>query len=239
LNIVCKSLYDIYDFYTQPTSISLAQSNRTIDQLDGISSITTTILPPFSGQTTFKMQFINSLLFAASTLATIVSAENMVMFVNQNSETRNVVFTANAGLEQLEPVQIQGLDTYNQTFPTGWIGNFYSYNEGAENVPGMLGEVRFDGFAEQLYFDVSSIVNNEDTSGVKMLYPLNENPKSSTAKVSGCLHKNCKNQYNAPDDIATQSTSSSALVCLLGEPEVVERRRKVELFSRDYVTGAI
>lgn len=161
------------------------------------------------------------------------------MFVNQNSETRNVVFTANAGLEQLEPVQIQGLDTYNQTFPTGWIGNFYSYNEGAENVPGMLGEVRFDGFAEQLYFDVSSIVNNEDTSGVKMLYPLNENPKSSTAKVSGCLHKNCKNQYNAPDDIATQSTSSSALVCLLGEPEVVERRRKVELFSRDYVTGAI
>jgi len=181
------------------------------------------------------MQFINTILFAATALASLATADHTVMFVSQDSTTRNIVFTGNSGLQQIDPVQIEGLQTYNQSFPPGWIGNFYSYNEGEANVPGMLGEVRFDGFADQLYFDVSSIVNNLDTSGVKMLYPLGDNPKSSTAKVSGCLHTNCKNQYNQPDDIATQSTSSSDLVCLLGNAEVVERRRKVELFSRDYV----
>jgi len=194
------------------------------------------------------MQFINTFLLAATALASIASAQNVVQFVNQDSVPKTIIFTANAGLQTLDPLSLDGLATAEQVFPDSWLGNFYSVNEGADNVPGMLGEVAFQGFAGATYFDVSSIVNPNDTEGVKQLYPFNADLKSSTAAVSGCNEAKanaagkttgCTQQYNAPDDVATVSTPLTSLVCLVGNPTSTVRRRKVEVFSRDYVTGVV
>jgi hypothetical protein len=176
------------------------------------------------------MQFFGTL-FAASALATLAAAGS-VHFVNQDSTQRTIYFTQNEGLESIDELVVEGLTTANQTFPTGWIGNFYSVSDGASNVPGMLGEVRFDGYAGATYFDVSAIVNPNDTNGVKELFPLNSN-----TPVSGCQRFPCINAYNKWDDVATLSTDSDELVCLLGTASTDRRRGAVAKMSRDFVTS--
>jgi len=176
------------------------------------------------------MQF-STIFAAAAALATIASAGS-VHFVNQDSTQRTIIFTQNAGLESISELVIPGLSTANQTFPTGWIGNWYSVSEGATNTPGMLGEVRFDGFAGATYFDVSAIVNPDDTNGVKEIFPLNSN-----TPISGCQKWPCSNAYNKWDDVATLSTDSSELVCLLGTASTERRRGAVARMTRDFVTS--
>lgn len=187
------------------------------------------------------MQFLNTILPAAVALASLASAANSVAFINQDQTVRNVVFTSESDLDvaQIPTLVINGSQTVNQTFPTGWIGNFYSYNQGSENVPGMLGEVRFDGWNGLVFFDVSAIVNATDTDGVKQMYPQGSSPSSLSTPVSGCntVGVKCLNQYNSWDDVATQSTQSSNLVCLLGNLATTTRRRHVEVYPRSYVTG--
>jgi len=191
------------------------------------------------------MQFINTILLAATALASIVSAQNIVQFVNQDSVDKTIIFTANAGLVAIAPLSLPGLTTLKQEFPTGWLGNFYSVAAGAQNVPGMLGEVAFQGFAGATYFDVSSIVNPNDTEGVKQLYPLTEELKTKSDAVSGCniaygtSTTECTSQYNAPDDVATVSTPLTSLVCLVGTEASAKATRRSRVFARDYVTGAI
>jgi hypothetical protein len=172
------------------------------------------------------MQFSSLLLFAASALA------GSVHFVNQDSTERTIVFTANLGLESIDKLVIPGMATANQTFPTGWIGNWYSVSKGANDVPGMLGEVRFDGYAGATYFDVSAIVNPDDTVGVKEIFPLHSN-----TPVSGCQTFPCANAYNKWDDVATKATDSSELVCLLGSLTNERRRGLVAKMTRDFVTS--
>jgi len=100
--------------------------------------------------------------------------------------------------------------TANQTMPDSWIGNLFSVNEGAAIVPGMLAEFRFNGFAGATYFDVSAIVNPDDTEGVKMVFPKNNN-----SPISGCQTFPCSNAYNKwerrrhPLHRTTASSSSS------------------------------
>lgn len=83
----------------------------------------------------------------------------------------------------------------------------------------MLGEVRWDGFSGENYFDVSAIVNPNDHDGVKMLYP-----KSSKTPLSGCQTFPCSNAYNLPDDIQTLSTPETELECLIGTKSGAKRR---------------
>ncbi|TVY51927.1 hypothetical protein LSUE1_G010296, partial [Lachnellula suecica] len=128
-----------------------------------------------------------------------------------DSTTRTIYFTANEGLESYDALTVEGLSSANQTFADSWIGNWYSVSEGADNVPGMLGEVTFGGFAGATYFDVSAIVNPDDNNGVKQIFPKNQD-----TPVSGCQTFPCLNAYNKADDIATLSTDETALVCLLG-----------------------
>ncbi|KAE8449557.1 hypothetical protein EG329_007887 [Mollisiaceae sp. DMI_Dod_QoI] len=177
------------------------------------------------------MQFFSTFFAAAAALATLASA-GTVHFVNQDSTQRTIIFTQNAGLEAIPELVIPGHSTINQSFPTGWIGNFYSVSEGATNTPGMLGEVRFDGFAGATYFDVSAIVNPSDTNGVKEIFPLNSN-----TPISGCQVFPCSNAYNKWDDVATLSTDSSELVCLLGTASNGRRRSLIAKMTRDFVTS--
>lgn len=172
------------------------------------------------------MQFSSLLLFAATALA------GSVHFINQDNTERTIVFTQNLGLEAIPSLTIPGSGTANQSFPTGWIGNWYSVSKGAADVPGMLGEVRFDGFAGATYFDVSAIVNPDDNEGVKQIFPLHSN-----TPVSGCQTFPCTNAYNKWDDVATQATDSGDLVCLLGNLSNERRRGLVAKMSREFVTS--
>ncbi|KAK2626597.1 hypothetical protein QTJ16_003772 [Diplocarpon rosae] len=166
------------------------------------------------------MQFVLTLVAAAAALASVAGA-GTVHFVNQDSTQRTIHFGPSVGMDAIPELVVPGAGTANQTFPVGWIGNWYSVSHGAENVPGMLGEVTFDGFAGASYFDVSAIVNPNDQDGVKMIFPLH-----ASHPVSGCQTFPCDNAYNKWDDIATLSTDGSELVCLLGTVSN-ERRRGV------------
>lgn len=174
------------------------------------------------------MQFTSTLL-AASAIFSLATA-NMVEFVNQDGTTRNIVFTAQEGLAAVAPIVLKGHGTATVTFPPSWIGNWYSYNEGAANVPGMLGEVRWNGFADSNYFDVSAIVNPADTEGVKMIFP-----KNSQTPVSGCQTFPCSNAYNQPNDIATLSTEDDELVCLVGTLSSSRRRSAIARMPREFI----
>jgi len=178
------------------------------------------------------MQAFTNLFFALCALCTLVAA-NSVHFVNQDSTQRTIVFTAQAGLATLDNLVIEGLGSATQTFPDGWIGNFFSVSEGAPFVPGMLGEVSFNGFAGANFFDVSAIVNPNDGEGVKEIFPANSN-----TPVSGCQTFPCSNAYNKWDDVATLSTTDSDLVCLIGNLSSERKRGLVSKLPREYVTGA-
>jgi len=172
------------------------------------------------------MQF--SAIFAATALFSLATA-NTVEFINQDSTTRTVIFTAQEGLATIDNVVVEGLATANVTFPDSWIGNWFSVSEGSAIVPGMLGEVRWNGYAGANYFDVSAIVNPGDIHGVKMIFP-----KNSNEPVSGCQTFPCSNAYNQPNDIATLSTTDDTLVCLLGNLSN-ERRRSLARMPREFV----
>lgn len=178
------------------------------------------------------MQFINTLLLAATALASMAVADNIVHFVNQDSTTRTIYFTGNDGMEAYDALTLPGSGTAQQTFADGWIGNFYSVSEGAENTPGMLGELRFGGYAGATYFDVSAIVDDNDNDGVKEIFP-----KNSNTPVSGCQSSPCTNQYNKSDDVATLSTDETELICLVGTLSSERRRGAVARLTRDFVTS--
>ncbi|TVY22966.1 hypothetical protein LHYA1_G008309 [Lachnellula hyalina] len=166
------------------------------------------------------MQFTSTLLLAATALATLSTA-NTVHFVNQDSTSRTIYFTATDGNAYIAPLSVSGLATESTTFPDSWIGNWHSVSSGAENVTGMLGEVRWNGFGGSNYFDVSAIVNPNDNEGVKEIIP-----KFSNTPVSGCQTFPCSNAYNKPDDIATLSTTDSELICLLGNTGSARRHAR-------------
>jgi len=178
------------------------------------------------------MQFFSTLLFAATALASMAAADNIVHFVNQDSTERTIVFTAQEGLEEIPDLVIKGFETVNQTFPYSWIGNLYSVSKGAPNVPGMLAEFRWNGFADATYFDVSAIVNPDDTEGVKMVFP-----KNSNKPVSGCQAFPCANAYNKWDDVATLSSTDNEFVVLVGNLSNERRRGVVARMSREYITS--
>lgn len=175
------------------------------------------------------MQFTGSILLAATAILSVASA-NVVEFVNQDSKTRNIIFTAQEGLAPIETIQIEGYKMANVTFPDSWIGNWYSYNEGMDNVPGMLGEVRWNGYGGSNYFDISAIVNPLDTVGVKMMFP-----KYTNDPVSGCQIFPCSNAYNQPNDIATLSTTDDTLVCLIGNLSNERRRSAISRMPREFI----
>lgn len=167
-----------------------------------------------------------------ASLAALASA-NTVEFVNQDTITRTVYFTQQEGLPSIEPAVIAGLTNFTVKFPTGWIGNFFSVSEGADVVPGMLGELRWDGWDGINWFDVSAIVNPKDTNGVKTL-----SPKFAGSPYSGCesFEGGCDNAYYAPDDKQTKSTTDKDLVCTLGT-QITISKPKGRRHPRHFVTG--
>ncbi|XXH00545.1 Anaphase-promoting complex subunit 8 [Hypoxylon texense] len=186
------------------------------------------------------MQFFTQIAAFAAAAATLASA-NSLTFVNQDDTTRTIVFTPNAGLQKLDDVTIQGNDQVKVDIPIGWIGNAYSVSEGAQDVPGMLAEVTFQGWDDKTYFDVSAIVNGNDKDGVKQMYPATQVNSLVKELVSGCTNFPCNTAYYQPDEIQTVSTDEVDLVVTLGNSasDLAAREAEPKLVARHYVLGKL
>jgi len=167
-----------------------------------------------------------------SSLAALASA-NTIEFVNQDKVARTIYFTQQEGLASIDPATIAGLTNYTVEFPPAWIGNFFSVSEGADIVPGMLGELRWDGWDGINWFDVSAIVNPNDMDGVKTI-----SPKGSGSPYSGCESyvDGCDNAYYTPEEAQTKSTLEGDLICTLGTPIPISKP-KGRRHPRHFITG--
>jgi hypothetical protein len=174
--------------------------------------------------------------------AAIAAAANTITFVSQDSTDRTVYFTGNPGAGVIAATLVPGLQSVSVDVPQNWQGNFYSVSAGQPNVPGMLGEVAFNSWAGQTFFDVSAIVNPNDVNGIKMLYPagLSGASLANTLITSGCDIYPCGNAYYLPNDVQTKSTSETDLICTLGTAANAARSAESEqadapVFSHDWV----
>lgn len=160
---------------------------------------------------------------------------NTVTFKSLDATARKIIFTPNAGAPAIPSVEVASGQELKVDFPTGWIGNWYSVSEGADDTPGMLGEVAFDGWNGITFFDVSAIVNPNDHVGVKEMYPA-----GGAAPTSGCKTFPCNNAYYVWDDVQTKATNEKDLICTLGD-SALESREVEEVdepvFKRDFVMG--
>jgi len=175
------------------------------------------------------MRFTAIAVSAVATLLSVAQA-NTIEFVNQDATDRTLVFASNPGMEEIPNTLVPGNTNKTVTFTTGWTGNWYSVSKGQPMVPGMLGEIAWDAWGGNHYFDVSAIVNPKDIDGVKIMYP-----KIAKTPLSGCQTFPCKNAYNHPDDIQTMSTAEKELVCLIGNLAVVPTAPVTRRHARDFV----
>jgi hypothetical protein len=178
------------------------------------------------------MQFSTFMTLVASAA---VAVANTVTFVSLDGIDRTVYFTPNAGLQWLEAVRVPGKATVKTSIPQGWIGNWYSVSDGKPNVPGMLGEVTFQGWQGLTYFDVSAIVNPHDHEGVKEMWPA-----TAYHPVSGCKLFPCANAYYLWDDVQTKTSPETDLVCTLGNDNgarSLDPAEESESVKRDFVLG--
>ena len=175
--------------------------------------------------------------------AALAAAANTITLVSQDSTDRTVYFTGNPGAGVIPATFVPASQSVVVNVPQDWQGNFYSVSAGQPNVPGMLGEVAFNSWAGQTFFDVSAIVNPNDVNGVKMIYPAGTSAASltNTLITSGCDLFPCPNAYYQPDDVQTKSTSETDLICTLGTAANAARSVESEqadapVFSHEWVT---
>lgn len=173
------------------------------------------------------MQLIKTLGVAAFiTLATA----NSVEMVSQDKTDRTVKFVPQEGNKDIPEIQLKGGETKTATFPEHWKGNWYAQRPQDHNDNGMLGEVSFDN-GGKTFFDVSAIVNKDDTHNVKMLMP-----KQSKSPSSGCQNFPCDNVYQNPDDQQTKGTEEKDLTCLIGDKSGSKRHpRDLHHLRAEYV----
>ncbi|KAL2760726.1 hypothetical protein ACRALDRAFT_1059517 [Sodiomyces alcalophilus JCM 7366] len=164
--------------------------------------------------------------------AALAAAANTVTFVSLDDTDRTIYFTPNAGREEIDSVKVAAGDNVTAEIPDGWIGNWYSISAGQPNVPGMLGEVAFQGWNGFTYFDVSAIVEPNDHDGVKEMYPL-----EAQTPTSGCEEFPCDNAYYVWDDVQTKVTPETDLVCTLGSGASPLSGRNDKSVKRDFVLG--
>ncbi|KAI0472081.1 hypothetical protein GGR56DRAFT_106279 [Xylariaceae sp. FL0804] len=186
------------------------------------------------------MRFFTQLTASAFAAATLASA-NTLTFISKDSTNRVMYFT---GSSNVDPVEVPGNSQKKVDMPEGWIGNAYAVAEGAENKPGMLAEVTYQGWNGLTYFDVSAIVDPNDVNGVKQLYPASYTEPLANVKelLSGCTVFPCNKAYYHPDDVQTVTTEETDLICTLGggaSANVTSRAEPRARVARHYVLGML
>lgn len=159
-------------------------------------------------------------------------AANTVTFVSLDGTDRTINFTPSAGKAGINSVRVAGGERVKVNIPDSWIGNWHSISAGKTGSPGMLGEVAFQGWNGNTYFDVSAIVDPNDHDGVKEVYPA-----QSRSPTSGCENFPCNNAYYVWDDVQTKVTSETDLVCTLGSGRSPLNSRAEESVKRNFVLG--
>lgn len=184
------------------------------------------------------MRFTANLAALVAAAASLVSATNTITFRNQDSIPKTVIFTANPGFAAVDTIEVDGDGEHMVTIPQGWQGNFFSIAEGAPVIPGMLGEVAFQGWNDLTYFDVSAIVDATDVNGVKEIFPVSELQSKTKITVSGCTSFPCNTAYYHPDDIQTVATKETNLITTLGGGNATPSKRdETNLVARKFVLG--
>jgi len=180
---------------------------------------------------------IASLVASMAALAQAFGGGNTVTFQSLDEVDRTIYFTPNAGLAWLPSVELPAGANVPVDIPHGWIGNFFGVVKGQPQVPGMLGEVAFNGWNDLVYYDVSAIVNPADIDNISELYPEDDPNKP----VSGCRNWPCDNAYWLPHDVQTKVTTQNRLVCTLGKNGVAAKRDEpdydTESLPHDFVFG--
>lgn len=156
------------------------------------------------------MQFTTSVLALLSSAA-IVSA-GKVTFWTLDDVVRTVYFTSNEDKFPMDPVTVSSAENTTVEFADGYVGNYIAVPEGEPKKDGMLGEVQFGGWNGLTYFDVSAIVNPDDKTNVKQMWPA-----ESQSPMSGCEVFPCDRAYYVWDDVQTRVTSEEHLFTSLGE----------------------
>ncbi|KAH7318481.1 DNase1 protein [Stachybotrys elegans] len=153
--------------------------------------------------------------FSTSAMALVASAAASraasVTFWTLDNVERTLYFTPNPESSAIEPVTVNNQQNSTVQFPDTWVGNWYAVQSGANNVPGMLGEVQFGGWNGLTYFDVSAIVDPNDHDNVKQMWPA-----VAQTPMSGCEVFPCNNVYWLPDDVQTKTTTETDLWTTLG-----------------------
>lgn len=168
-------------------------------------------------------------------LVAAAQAENILRFVSTDSTDRTIYVTPNAGVEGVDPVSVAAGATVDVTLCESFIGNAYSISSGADNVPGMLAEVNFQGWNGYTYFDVSAIVDAADHDGVHMMYPA-----EAQTPTSGCETFPCNNAYYLADDVQTKTTTETVIIVTLGSGSnstTAKRSDEGEAVARSLVLG--
>lgn len=184
-----------------------------------------------------KMQYsMNLIILAYAALATAES--NMVTFMSMDSTDRTIIWTPSPGNPEIDDTIVPGNQNVTITIPENYLGNAYSVSTGGDlGVPGMLAEFAFNSYAGANYFDVSAIVNADDTNGVYQMFGAD-----MQGPISGCQQFPCNNAYYLPDDIQTKSTNYHEIVVTLGagpfdisSPDV--QARSIQNFPHDVMVG--
>lgn len=156
------------------------------------------------------MRFSTTILGLVGSAA--LSSAASVTFWTLDDVVRTVYFVSNENAFPMDPVTVSSAERTTVQFADNFVGNFYAVPEGSANVPGMLGEVQFNGWNGLTYFDVSAIVDAADHSNVKQMWPAN-----SQYPMSGCEVFPCDNCYWLPDDVQTKTTTEVDLITALGD----------------------
>ena len=145
-------------------------------------------------------------------LGPIRATAGKVTFWTLDDVRRTIYFTANENRWYVDPVTVDSSEKTTVDFPWGYTGNFYAIPEGKENVPGMLGEIKFNGAEGKTYFDVSAIIDSDDKHNIKQMFPA-----GSLTPMSGCEVFPCDNAYYLPDDVQTKVTVEDHIITTLGD----------------------
>jgi hypothetical protein len=156
------------------------------------------------------MKFTNFLVASLATLG--FASANSIIFVSRDATDRTVCFYSAPGHPTPPSTLVPGKGTVHVAMPFAWEGAFQTSFKSSDCGPvGIRGEVRFNGFEDKTFYDVSAIDALNDNSSVKFLYP-----QSGQGVKSGCDHFPCDGAYKKPDDLQTQVTGETDLIREIG-----------------------
>ncbi|CAG8971083.1 hypothetical protein HYALB_00009683 [Hymenoscyphus albidus] len=156
------------------------------------------------------MQYLN-IIAAMATIASIASA-NSIIFVSRYTTDRTVCWYSAPGSAIIPQIAVPRKGTVYVPIPEGWEGAWQTSKSATDCGPvDIRGEVKFNGFEDKSWYDVSAIDNLTNNEGVYWLYP-----QSGNGVHSGCEKFPCDTSYNRPDDKQTQVTDEKDLICEIG-----------------------